>query len=1266
VPEGQRVRTASPSHARPPSTATAEAALPAASSARARLASSGSWRSFELSVLQQQAEALSPNKLRQPARAARGPFEAQGSALPLSSPHRRVGLSASGSGATPRQPGAASASSGEESEQRTRAAFQKALAEGGMRSSTTGDLVSMPSQQQQQQALALRAHRSDTLPASASGPAGSSTALTLHKPAGGGFSSSAGPFTPGLDSPLPQARLPPSGNVLQRLWGEVVEDIRANGPRWAQGLAIAVGLQEEEGGWEGGGSGGGSGNKSVALRLWERWRPAAAEWLPHYSWRKHLSRDVVAGITIGVLLIPQGLAYSVLAGLPPVYGVYTGIPSIVYAIFGTSRHAAIGPMSLPALLMATAVSDLRPASSSLEEYTGQVMALTFMCGLLLFVMGWLNLGFVVRFISQPVLSGFTSAAAIMTMVSVMKDMLGAPVPRAQVLQGYVTGIVDALPSTHLPTLATGLIALGLLYGLPKVKRLAKVPAALLVVVISIVFFAIWMAATGDNGAAAAAAAAASATRPGAGGASNSTASAATAAAAGAARSTLRALQDMQHVVFGGLRGLAGAIGSAASNATAAAAGNGTSIAAGNSTAAAADPTPLSYATRIGIALVGRVPSSFPVPAMPPLSRAVELLPAAVSISFVGYIESIAVAKMYAVKYGYDTNPSSELKALGLTNMFGASVAQSFLVMGAFGRSAVNESSGAKSQVSGIVGTAVVIALLLFVMPALFYLPKAVLAALIIMAVKKLINVGDFKRLWRVDKRDWLSMLAAFTATLFLGVLPGIVTAMAFSLLLFIAFTTQPQVQELGRLAGTVIYRELGQVGVSRVPDVKIVRFVAPLFFANCSVLKDRLLLELVRRKQMPPRLQWRALVLDFQSVATIDSTSVQALEEVLTETRGARLPVLVAGSNTYVETFLRTSGVAAHLGGRRFLFRRVHEAVRAVLLREVRPADVPPLPAGAAGSDGGKAALPAAGGSGGKSGSGGNLAIAVAGAETSRDPWAAPSVSMASSSSGNVQGSAASLQGPAEGLASAGAGGELSRQASVGLSLPPSDPSQDGLAAAGGLRREGSYIGLANPDWAAAMLQSMVRPPASLQGGAGAGAGTGAGAAGRPASSLPRRGGGSSGAVGDSSGSNSSSSSSRRLGGPGSGLRPSASALARGTAPLLHATESHSSLHHSISASGLGAGPAAGSPLTSGAGGGAGQPYRSVVVRGPTAVRSPPPPPARVSPSSAAAASARGPAEAAGAPQQSFTGPQRDAALASAGLWPFGQEGADGLDRGPQ
>jgi hypothetical protein len=377
--------------------------------------------------------------------------------------------------------------------------------------------------------------------------------------------------------------------------------------------------------------------RSIASLVFERWRPAIMEWLPDYNWRKNLSKDVVAGITIGIVLIPQGLAYATLAGLPPVYGIYTGLPGVIYSLFGTSRHAAIGPMSIPALLLAAGINAMEPPPATPTDYIAAVMSATFLCGLLLLIMGWLNLGFIVRFISRPVLSGFASAASVLTVASVSKDLLGAAVPRSQVLQDYVVGIARALPATHLPTLAVGAVSLLLLYGLARWRATKRIPAPLSVVVIMLVAFAVIMTATKDSGDAA---------------------------------------------------------------------GDG------------------ACATRSGVALVGAIPSAFPTWAWPslPVPLLIQLLPTAVSVTFVGFIESIAVAKMYSVKYGYEISPSAELKALGLTNMF-AAITQSFPVMGAFGRSAVNDNTGAKSQVSGIVGTLTVILLLSFVMPTLFYLPK---------------------------------------------------------------------------------------------------------------------------------------------------------------------------------------------------------------------------------------------------------------------------------------------------------------------------------------------------------------------------------------------------------------------------------------------------------------------------------------------------------------------------------------------------------------
>ena len=700
--------------------------------------------------------------------------------------------------------------------------------------------------------------------------------------------------------PAAPGRLPLFSQLSTALRG-FWSDLRASWPHVRLAAAVAVGLAEDDGGVEGAESAAAaaaaagrsdssvSESSVIAARLWRRWRPPIFRWLPHYDWAKRFSSDALAGATIGVLLVPQGLAYAVLAGVPPVYGVYTGLPAVVYAIFGTSRHAAVGPMSVPALLMATAVAGLSPPPATVAEYTANVMALTMMCGALLFVLGWLQAGFIVRFISAPVLSGFTSAAAILTMASVTGDLLGAPVPRSQQLQGAVVGIAGALPSTNLPSLAIGLGALALLFGAPRVRALKRVPAPLLAVGVATAGCAMVMAATGDTG------------------------------------------------VSVGTNGAA--------------------------------------ATRAGVALVGVIPAAFPAPALPPMGAFVQLAPAAVSIAFVGFIESIAVAKLYSSRFGYDIAPSSELKALGLTNMAGAAVAQSFLVMGAFGRSAVNVDAGARSQLSGIVSALVVVALLAVAMPALYYLPRPVLAALIIAAVVKLIDARGAARLWRADRRDWLAMAAAFTLTLFVGVLPGIVLSMTFSLLLFIAVTTQPQVRELGRLTGSVIYRELGEPGVERVPAIKLLRFAAPLFFANAAVLRERVQTELGRRRWLPPRLQWRALILDMAAVASVDSTAARALEDALDDARAQGVPMVLAGANAAVEASLAAAGVLArhapapvpapalapaagasdaqptsapappapNVGHRRLLYRRSHEAVHALLLELVPTPAAQPL-----------------------------------------------------------------------------------------------------------------------------------------------------------------------------------------------------------------------------------------------------------------------------------------------------------------------------------
>ena len=598
-----------------------------------------------------------------------------------------------------------------------------------------------------------------------------------------------------------------------------------------------------------------------------RLSPPLLLWIYEYNWRKSLRADVTAGMTIGVLLIPQGLACASLSGVPASHGLWSAFPAVVYAIFGSSAHAAIGPMSIPSLLVASGVEDvltMRAAGGALPppstERARLALITTLLAGLILLAMGALRLGFLVRFLSRPVLSGFTAAAAVLTMLSSAKDLSGAPVKsRAATLPDLAAAVVTAAPFAHAASTVLGLatlIALFCLANAPQCARLrAIVPPALVVVTSSVIIMTIGMLASGDSG-------------------------------------------------VGG-------------------------------------------ATAGGVLLVGAIPATIPSLWLPWLEASWEdaraLFPSALGVAIVGFVESIAVAKLYAQKHGYGVNANGELLALGITNLIGAVVARSLVTMGAFGRSAVNNASGARSQMSGFISAATVAALLGFVAPALFYLPKPVLAAIIIFAVVGLIDIGAAIRLWSADRRDFWVFCVALAATLMLGVSTGVAVAALISLIVFLAVTTQPRVEELGRVAGTVVYRHLGLVGVHPVRGVKVLRFLAPLFFANQLVLRERIAREVAARADAPPRFQWAALVVCLASVSSVDSSACQMLLEASADLRSKGLVLVLASANVWVEEAFVASGLIQALaesvqGGGPPLFQRVHDAVRAVLLGRVRPA----------------------------------------------------------------------------------------------------------------------------------------------------------------------------------------------------------------------------------------------------------------------------------------------------------------------------------------
>lgn len=523
-------------------------------------------------------------------------------------------------------------------------------------------------------------------------------------------------------------------------------------------------------------------------------RPTCLSWLRQYS-RRNLRSDVLAGFTIAVIHMPQGLANATLAGLPLVYGLYSGIvPAIVYAMFGTSRQGAVGPQSILSLLIAASLAGANVASAA--EYVVLAMVVAVWVGVLCTVMGLMRLGFLVSFISTPLLNGFASASAVITIVAMLKDMLRIEVRRSTSAFSSIFSTFSVVSTTgaHVPTLVLSLVFVAGMTALKFNSRTKRVPGALVALAVAVPVMASWLAVSGEL-------------------------------------SSLYASDSTTGVVTGA-----------------------------------------------GIILVGRVPEDLPSPAFPSadVGRWLSMLTTGFFCAFVGFVESIAVAKMYALKHGYDINASKELVAIGAANIVGAMFG-SFPVMCAFSRSAINDATGAKTQLAGLLSGFFVAALVTCIGPVLFFVPKCIVAATVAVAVSGLIDVSGARRLWRTDRRDLAVMFISFGATLEFGVQTGIVIAVVFSLGLFVALNTRPRIEVLGRVRGTVIYQEMGYHNVVHIPCriARILKFMAPLFFANAGVLKDRLLEELVQVASAPQRKQWRALVVDFSNVSTVDSTAIQ-------------------------------------------------------------------------------------------------------------------------------------------------------------------------------------------------------------------------------------------------------------------------------------------------------------------------------------------------------------------------------------------------------
>lgn len=505
-----------------------------------------------------------------------------------------------------------------------------------------------------------------------------------------------------------------------------------------------------------------------------------------------------AGLTVGIMLIPQGMAYAMIAGLPLEYGLYAALaPQIVYGVFGTSRHLAVGPVAMDSLLVAAGLGGLALAGT--DRYIELALLLSVMMGLMQWGMGMMRMGFLVHFLSKPVISGFTTAAALLIGLNQLPHLAGVACERSNRVHLVLGHLMDAAPATQGLTLGVGLAAIGILAGL---KAWApKVPASLMVVLGSVA------------------------------------------------------------VSWG-----------------------------------------VGLESR-GVQVVGHIPSGLPAAGLPnwDVADVNALLPVALTLALVAFMEAISVAKSVEERHDYDVDPNQELKALGMANVLGAFF-QSYPTTGGFSRTAVTEQSGGKTPVTAWVAATVVALTLVLLTPLFHHLPNAVLAAVVLVAVAGLVDIRFPRKLWQQDKWEAGVLAITLLVTLFVSLPSGMGVGVGLALALWIRQMMTPHHAILGNVHG--VHRNVERFPEAVVlPEVLVVRYDGALTFANQSHFK-RTLQAWVVRKGAPLQL----IVIQADTISHIDASARATFRNLLQDWRAAGLHVCLAGAIGPVRDSLASDG----------------------------------------------------------------------------------------------------------------------------------------------------------------------------------------------------------------------------------------------------------------------------------------------------------------------------------------------------------------------
>ena len=662
------------------------------------------------------------------------------------------------------------------------------------------------------------------------------------------------------------------------------------------------------------------------------------KWLEGYTFSR-LQADSIAGLTVALVLIPQSMAYAQLAGLPPYYGLYAAfLPPMIAALFGSSRQLATGPVAVVSLMTFASLAPLATVGS--ERFIGYAIVLALMVGVVQLGLGLLRLGLVVNFLSHPVVNGFTNAAAIIIATSQLSKMFGVHVDTAEHHYETIIWVVRAaMHFTHWPTFFLGALAFAIMYTLKKVAP--KVPNVLVAVTITTVIA--W--ATGYQ---------------------HNTTAPLNAVQSPKAHELIRAYNDTLDKIT-----RLGEERTAATSKLDEAKASGNPIAVldakhaaevislqiedlkekghvyreelrrfmlravpqadGNSLFFPVDALPAGakddgYLWRIQVGnspvkadalrltgggdVVGVVPRGLPSFSIPKVDipTILHLLPYAAIISFLGFMEAISIAKAMAAKTGQRLDPNQELIGQGLANLLGA-IGKSYPTSGSFSRSAVNLQAGAVTGFSSAFTSLAVVIMLLFLTPLLYHLPQSVLAAVIMMAVIGLLNVSGFIHAWKAQRMDGIISIISFVSTLVFAphLDKGIMIGVVLSLLVFLYKVMRPKVTTLARHPDQALRCTVTH-GLKECERVSLVRFDAPLFFANASFLEDQITDRMQAKKGL------KHIVIVANGINDIDASGEETLSLLVDRIRSAGMDVSLSGVNESVMKVLKRTHLDVKIG----------------------------------------------------------------------------------------------------------------------------------------------------------------------------------------------------------------------------------------------------------------------------------------------------------------------------------------------------------------